>query len=54
MFEQKQGDDGGKDIMKKHRRQVLFSGIITAVGISNLPFLVFVYFRMEAPGLQWD
>lgn len=35
----KQGDDGGKDIMKKHRRQVLFSGIITAVGISlhNFP-----------------
>ncbi|XP_020224737.1 zinc transporter ZTP29 [Cajanus cajan] len=33
------GDDGGKDIMKKHRRQVLFSGIITAVGISlhNFP-----------------
>jgi ZIP family zinc transporter len=26
-------DDGsGKDMMKKHRRQVLFSGIITAVG----------------------
>ncbi|KAJ1412378.1 Zinc/iron permease [Sesbania bispinosa] len=35
----KNGDDGGKDIMKKHRRQVLFSGIITAVGISlhNFP-----------------
>ncbi|KAL2332182.1 hypothetical protein Fmac_019763 [Flemingia macrophylla] len=33
------GDEGGKDIMKKHRRQVLFSGIITAVGISlhNFP-----------------
>ncbi|KAF2317737.1 hypothetical protein GH714_039715 [Hevea brasiliensis] len=33
------GDDGGKDIMKKHRRQVLFSGIITAIGISlhNFP-----------------
>ncbi|KAL5211635.1 hypothetical protein ABZP36_022482 [Zizania latifolia] len=33
-------DDGsGKDMMKKHRRQVLFSGIITAVGISlhNFP-----------------
>ncbi|KAL6966432.1 Zinc transporter ztp29 [Sarracenia purpurea var. burkii] len=32
-------DEGGKDIMKKHRRQVLFSGIITAVGISlhNFP-----------------
>ncbi|CAA0805778.1 Zinc transporter ZTP29 [Striga hermonthica] len=28
----KHGDEGGKDIMKKHRRQVLFSGIITAVG----------------------
>lgn len=35
----KGGDDGGKDIMKKHRRQVLFSGIITAIGISlhNFP-----------------
>lgn len=31
--------DGGKDLMKKHRRQVLFSGIITAIGISlhNFP-----------------
>ncbi|XP_044506709.1 zinc transporter ZTP29-like [Mangifera indica] len=36
---QKNGDVGGKDIMKKHRRQVLFSGIITAIGISlhNFP-----------------
>ncbi|CAH9133342.1 unnamed protein product [Cuscuta epithymum] len=36
---QKGGDDGGKDIMKKHRRQVLFSGIVTAIGISlhNFP-----------------
>lgn len=35
----KHGDEGGKDTMKKHRRQVLFSGIITAVGISlhNFP-----------------
>ncbi|KAL2590637.1 hypothetical protein AAZV13_13G300100 [Glycine max] len=35
----KNGDEGGKDIMKKHRRQVLFSGIVTAVGISlhNFP-----------------
>ncbi|XP_004486953.1 zinc transporter ZTP29 [Cicer arietinum] len=35
----KKGDEGGKDIMKKHRQQVLFSGIITAVGISlhNFP-----------------
>ncbi|XP_023729766.1 zinc transporter ZTP29 [Lactuca sativa] len=35
----KYGDEGGKDVMKKHRRQVLFSGIITAVGISlhNFP-----------------
>ncbi|KAJ7005148.1 zinc transporter ZTP29-like isoform X1 [Populus alba x Populus x berolinensis] len=35
----KNGDQGGKDIMKKHRRQVLFSGIITAIGISlhNFP-----------------
>ncbi|GFZ20675.1 ZIP metal ion transporter family [Actinidia rufa] len=31
----KNGDEGGKDIMKKHRRQVLFSGIITAVVIGN-------------------
>ncbi|EYU46276.1 hypothetical protein ABFS83_04G056800 [Erythranthe nasuta] len=37
--DKKNGDEGGKDIMKKHRRQVLFSGIITAVGISlhNFP-----------------
>ncbi|KAL5208673.1 hypothetical protein ABZP36_033108 [Zizania latifolia] len=37
---QQANDDGsGKDMMKKHRRQVLFSGIITAVGISlhNFP-----------------
>ncbi|KAK9273327.1 hypothetical protein L1049_018136 [Liquidambar formosana] len=35
----KNGDEGGKDVMKKHRRQVLFSGIITAIGISlhNFP-----------------
>ncbi|XP_071918667.1 zinc transporter ZTP29 isoform X2 [Coffea arabica] len=35
----KNGDEGGKDIMKKHRRQVLFSGIVTAIGISlhNFP-----------------
>ncbi|KAG8389024.1 hypothetical protein BUALT_Bualt02G0186400 [Buddleja alternifolia] len=35
----KKNGDGGKDIMKKHRRQVLFSGIITAIGISlhNFP-----------------
>lgn len=35
-----QDDDGsGKDMMKKHRRDVLYSGIITAVGISlhNFP-----------------
>ncbi|KAH1108870.1 hypothetical protein J1N35_012638 [Gossypium stocksii] len=33
------GDQGGKDMMKKHRRQVFFSGIITAIGISlhNFP-----------------
>ncbi|XP_019157833.1 PREDICTED: zinc transporter ZTP29 [Ipomoea nil] len=32
-------DDGGKDIMKKHRRQVFYSGIVTAIGISlhNFP-----------------
>ncbi|XP_062223807.1 zinc transporter ZTP29 isoform X1 [Phragmites australis] len=38
---EKQADDGGsgKDMMRKHRRQVLFSGIVTAVGISlhNFP-----------------
>ncbi|CAL0324033.1 unnamed protein product [Lupinus luteus] len=35
----KNGDDGGKDVLKKHRRQVLYSGIITAIGISlhNFP-----------------
>nr|GMD67409.1 zinc transporter ZTP29 [Ipomoea batatas] len=35
----KGGDDGGKDIMKKHRRQVFYSGIVTAIGISlhNFP-----------------
>ncbi|XVF69669.1 hypothetical protein PTKIN_Ptkin11bG0100200 [Pterospermum kingtungense] len=35
----KNGDEGGKDIMKKHQRQVLFSGIVTAIGISlhNFP-----------------
>ncbi|KAF9617097.1 hypothetical protein IFM89_033263 [Coptis chinensis] len=35
----KKNDDGGKDVMKKHRRQVLYSGIITAIGISlhNFP-----------------
>ncbi|XWS52495.1 hypothetical protein CRYUN_Cryun11dG0075200 [Craigia yunnanensis] len=35
----KNGDEGGKDMMKKHRRQVLFSGIITAIGISLHNFL---------------
>lgn len=35
----KNSDEGGKDIMKKRRHQVLFSGIITAIGISlhNFP-----------------
>ncbi|PIN10981.1 Zinc transporter [Handroanthus impetiginosus] len=35
----KLGDKAGKDIMKKHQQQVLFSGIITAIGISlhNFP-----------------
>ncbi|EPS63088.1 hypothetical protein M569_11697, partial [Genlisea aurea] len=35
----RKGEDDGKDIVKKHRRQVLFSGIVTAVGISlhNFP-----------------
>ncbi|CAI0450049.1 unnamed protein product [Linum tenue] len=33
------GDEGGKDMLKKHRRQVFYSGIVTAIGISlhNLP-----------------
>lgn len=35
-WEQKNKDEGGKDMMKKHRRQVLFSGIITAVGMTTL------------------
>ncbi|CAA7407949.1 unnamed protein product [Spirodela intermedia] len=37
--QQKDEDGSGKDMMKKHRRQVLFSGIITAIGISlhNFP-----------------
>ncbi|KAF9688707.1 hypothetical protein SADUNF_Sadunf01G0016100 [Salix dunnii] len=37
----KNGDHGGKDTMKKHRRQVLFSGIITAIGMTtfSVPFL---------------
>ena len=38
---QKNGDEGGKDIMKKHRRQVLFSGIITAVGLDTLSICLF-------------
>ncbi|KAM0995600.1 hypothetical protein ACFX13_005761 [Malus domestica] len=35
----KSGDEGGKDTLKKHRRQVFFSGIVTAIGISlhNFP-----------------
>jgi len=35
----KNGDEGGKDMMKKHRKQVLYSGLITAIGISlhNFP-----------------
>ncbi|KAH9622436.1 hypothetical protein KSS87_007769 [Heliosperma pusillum] len=33
------GNAKGKDIMKKHRRQVMYSGIVTAIGISlhNFP-----------------
>ncbi|XP_021772043.1 zinc transporter ZTP29-like [Chenopodium quinoa] len=33
------GEEKGKDLMKKHRRQVMYSGIITAIGISlhNFP-----------------
>ena len=38
---QKNRDEGGKDIMKKHRRQVLFSGIITAVGLATLSICLF-------------
>lgn len=36
---QQDEDGAGKDPMKRHRRQVLFSGIVTAVGISlhNFP-----------------
>lgn len=36
---EKNHDDGGKDVMKKHRKQVFFSGIVTAIGISlhNFP-----------------
>lgn len=38
-WEQKNGDEGGKDIMKKHRRQVLYSGIVTAIGMKyEAPF----------------
>ncbi|KAG2674969.1 hypothetical protein I3760_13G162100 [Carya illinoinensis] len=35
----KSGDEGGKDIVKKHRRQLLYSGVVTAIGISlhNFP-----------------
>ncbi|KAL2940845.1 Zinc transporter ZTP29 [Bienertia sinuspersici] len=35
----KNGEEKGKDMMKKHRRQVMYSGIITAIGISlhNFP-----------------
>ncbi|KAF7824211.1 zinc transporter ZTP29 [Senna tora] len=31
------GDEGGKDIMKKRRRQVFFSGIITAIDCETDP-----------------
>ncbi|XP_021728952.1 zinc transporter ZTP29 [Chenopodium quinoa] len=33
------GEEKGKDLMKKHRQQVMYSGIITAIGISlhNFP-----------------
>ncbi|KAL8159455.1 hypothetical protein V2J09_000992 [Rumex salicifolius] len=33
------GDEKDKDVMKKHRRQVMYSGIVTAIGISlhNFP-----------------
>lgn len=36
---QTNGTENGKDLMKKHRRQVLYSGIVTAIGISlhNFP-----------------
>lgn len=35
--EQKNGVEGRQDTMKKHRHQVLFSGIVTAVGMPTLP-----------------
>lgn len=31
-WKQKDRDEGEKDLMKKNRRQVLFSGIVTAIG----------------------
>jgi ZIP family zinc transporter len=31
----KVGNEGNKNMMKKRRRQVLFSGIITAIGMIN-------------------
>jgi hypothetical protein len=38
-------DEGsGKDMMKKHRRQVFFSGIITAVGSFFLHFISSFFF----------
>ncbi|KAI7753105.1 hypothetical protein M8C21_016871, partial [Ambrosia artemisiifolia] len=44
----KQVDEGGKDIMKKHRRQVLFSGIITAVA----PMASKFQFHIELHGIS--
>lgn len=40
-LKQKKGDERNKDMMKKHRRQVLSSGIITAVGELYLLVLSF-------------
>ncbi|RDX86896.1 Zinc transporter ZTP29, partial [Mucuna pruriens] len=42
---EKVGKEGNKHIMKKHRRQVLISGVITAIGISlhNFPEGMAVY-----------
>jgi ZIP family zinc transporter len=39
----KNGDEGGKDMMKKHRKQVLYSGLITAIGILTFTTIPFFY-----------
>lgn len=40
---QKNGDEGGKDMAKKHRRQVLYSGIVTAIGIPTFTSISLIY-----------